>query len=69
MKEVSSFRVQWREATSLDLTEAQREAAQLEALQRYLDRLDRKQWRDPDTGRIISRRQRQVQVAATRWRR
>ena len=49
------------------LTPDQRRAEQELALQRYLDRLDHQQWRDPATGRIISRRQRQVQVASTKW--
>jgi len=51
------------------LTPAEREAAQEEAVERYLYRLDRNQWRDPVTGRIVARQQRrarQIQLAAQR---
>ena len=59
------------------LTPEERESAQEAAVQRYLERLDRNQWRDPVTGRIVARQQRrarQLQLAAQRggpdyWRR
>ena len=38
------------------LTPAEREAAQAAAVERYLERLDRNQWRDPVSGTIRPRR-------------
>jgi len=53
---LSDQRVRIVDAIVEALTPEERERAQTAAVERYLERLDRNQWRDPVTGTIRPRR-------------